>query len=251
MNWSSNEPKTTLYRSLRSQIPQKIPPKSTLSRAVNVPSRKKRKIQSQLAEAENNPHAPPSQIASLQRKLALAHIRIRDAINNDLLYREQQAVSKIKDNPKYFPKKFSRKRSNISMLFDKNGAIKSNPTDIANLLQQQFLSVFSDLSKTKIDAASFPPPAIHNPFTDDMLEFSTGDIIKAIEEIKPNAASGPDEIPVILLKNCKEFLAKPIYIVWSQSLETVVVPSFYKTSHVSLFIKNIVKLYLQTTDLSL
>ena len=122
--------------------PKKIPPKSTLSRAVNVPSRKKRKIQSQLAEAENNPHAPPSQIASLQRKLALAHISIRDAINNDLLYREQQAVSKIKDNPKYFysyAKKFSRKRSNISMLFDKNGAIKSNPTDIANLLQQQFL----------------------------------------------------------------------------------------------------------------
>ena len=79
---------------------------------------------------------------------------------------------------------------------------------------------------------SFPPPTIQNPFTDDMLDFSTEDIIKAIEEIKPNAASGPDEIPVILLKECKEALAKPIYLVWSQSLETGVVPSFYKTSHV-------------------
>ena len=215
--------------------PKKVPPKSSLSRAVSIPSRKKRKIQNQLAEAKNNPHAPSSQLASLQRKLALAHIEIRDAINNDLLYREQQAVSKVKDNPKYFysyAKKFSRKKSNISMLFDRNGSIKSNPTDMANLLQQQFLSVFSDPSKTKIDAASFPPPIIQNPFTDDMLDFSTEDIIKAIEEIKPNAASGPDEIPVILLKECKEALAKPIYLVWSQSLDTGVVPSFYKTSHV-------------------
>ena len=132
-----------------------------MSRAVSIPSRKKRKIRNQLAEAKNNPHAPPSQIESLQRKLALAHIEIRDAINNDLLYREQQAVSKVKDNPKYFysyAKKFSRKRGNISMLFDTNGSIKSNPTDIANLLQQQFLSVFSDPSKTKIDAASFRWP---------------------------------------------------------------------------------------------
>ena len=95
----------------------------------------------------------------------MAHIDIRDAINQDLLYREQQAVSKVKENPKYFysyAKKFSKKKSNISLLYDKNGNIKSDPKDIANLLQNQFLSVFSDPSKTYIDAASFPPPEINH-----------------------------------------------------------------------------------------
>ena len=85
------------------------------------------------------------------------------------------------------------------MLFDKDGSIKSNPKDIANLLQNQFSSVFSDPSKTNIESATFAPPSIAHPFTDDMLNFSEDDIIKAIEEIKPNAASGPDEIPVLLL----------------------------------------------------
>ena len=65
-----------------------------------------------------------------------------------------------------------------------------------------------------------------------MLNFSVDDIIKAIEDIKPNAASGPDEIPVTLLKNCKKALAEPIHIIWSRSLVTGEVPSFYKFSHV-------------------
>ena len=104
----------------------------------------------------------------------------------------------------------------------------SNPKDIANLLQNQFSSVFSDPSKINIESASatFAPPSIAHPFTDDMLNFFEDDIIKAIEEITPNAASGPDEVPVLLLKSCKVALARPIHILWSQSLEKGSVPSF-------------------------
>ena len=139
--------------------PRKIPPRTTVRSSVRIPSRKKRKIQSQLNDALNKPHSPPAQIESLQRKLAMAHLDIRDAINQDLLHREQQAVNKVKENPKYFysyAKKFSKKKSNISMLFDENGSIRSNPKEIANLLQKQFLSVFSDPSENL--HLSFPLP---------------------------------------------------------------------------------------------
>lgn len=215
--------------------PTKVIPKSKASTLVQVSSRRKRKIQTQLEKATSLPHCPQSRIDSLKRKLALAHIDIRDAINNDLLVREQQAVEKVKSNPKYFysyAKKFSKKKSNINMLFDKDGSVKSNPKDIANLLQNQFSSVFSDPTKTNIDSATFPPPSITYPFTDDMLHFSEDDIVKAIEEITPNAASGPDEIPVLLLRNCKVALSRPIHILWSRSLENGLVPNFYKFSHV-------------------
>ena len=97
------------------------------------------------------------------------------------------------------------------MLFDENGEITSNPNDIANLLQKQSLSVFSDPTKTTIDKATFPSPLIEHPLTDDILEFTNTDIIEAIDDVKPNAASGPDEILVILLKNCKKALAEPIH----------------------------------------
>ena len=92
--------------------------------------------------------------------------------------------------------------------------------------------MFSDPSKTNIESTTFAPPSIAHSFTDDMLNFPEDDSIKAIEEIKPNAASGPDEIPVLLLKSCKVALARPIYILRSQSLEKGSVPSFYKFSQV-------------------
>ena len=69
-------------------------------RSVRIPSRRKRKLQAQLNEAVNNPYSQLTHIESLKWKLALGHIDIRDAINQDLLYREQQAVSKVKKNPK-------------------------------------------------------------------------------------------------------------------------------------------------------
>ena len=86
--------------------------------------------------------------------------------------------------------------------------------------------MFSDPSKTDMDAASLPPPDITHPFTDDILEFSVSDVIEAIDEIKPNASSGPDEIPVTLLKNCKPTLAVPIHLLWSKSLASGEVLSF-------------------------
>ena len=113
----------TLLQVCQAGCPRKVPPKNKTSSSVQIPSGRKRKLQGQLNEAVNNPYSPITHIESLKRKLALAHIDIRDAINQDLLCREQQAFSRVKENPKYFysyAKKFSKKKSNISLLYDKN-----------------------------------------------------------------------------------------------------------------------------------
>ena len=65
-----------------------------------------------------------------------------------------------------------------------------------------------------------------------MLDFEVSDIIKAIEDIKPNAAPGPDDIPVMLLKNCKDAVAEPIHLIWKMCFSAEEVPSLYKFSHV-------------------
>ena len=82
--------------------PRKKPPKNKASSSVRIPSRRKRKLQTQLREAEINPYSSPKHIESLKRKLARAHIDIRDATNQELVHREPQAVSKVKENSKYF-----------------------------------------------------------------------------------------------------------------------------------------------------
>ena len=188
----------TLLQVCQAGCPRKVPPKNKSSSSVRIPSRRKRKLQVQLNEAVNNPYSPLTHIESLKRKLALAHIDIRDAINQDLLYREQQAVSKVKENPKYFysyAKKFSKKKKTTSAYYTTK---MSTLSQIPRILPISY-KISSCLSlvipqKLTLMLHQFPPPEINHPFTDDILDFEVSDIIKAIEDIKPNAAPGPDDI---------------------------------------------------------
>ena len=92
---------------------------------------------------------------------------------------------------------------------------------------------FSDPSATNINDAIFQSPSLQKPFIDDMLAFSVADIMEAIDEIKPGAAAGPDDLPVLLLKKCKEALSQPIHMIWQHSMSTGTVPKFYKTSNIA------------------
>ena len=82
--------------------PRKASPRVQSASSTHIHSRKKRKLAKQLEEAKSNANCPQARIDSLRRKVALAHLDIRDAINEDLLCHEQQAVSKVKENPKFF-----------------------------------------------------------------------------------------------------------------------------------------------------
>ena len=95
------------------------------------------------------------------------------------------------------------------MLFDKDGNIHTKSKEIANILQDQFTSVFSNPLDTNLASAEFSIPPVQHPFSDSNISFSETDIIEAIDEIKPNASPGPDEIPTVLLSNCKHAVAKP------------------------------------------
>ena len=64
-----------------------------------------------------------------------------------------------------------------------------------------------------------------------MLDFGVSDIIKAIEDIKPNAVPGSDDIPVTLLKNCKDAVAEPIHLIWKMYFSAEEFPSLHKFSH--------------------
>ena len=127
------------------------------------------------------------------------------------------------------------------MLFDKDGNIHTKYKEIDNILQDQFTSVFSNPLDTNLASAEFSIPPVHNPFSDSNISFSETDMLEAIDEIKTNASPGPDEIPTVLLSNCKHAVAKPIYLIWSMSLKSGKVPPCYKSSIVTpLYKKKIV-----------
>ena len=87
------------------------------------------------------------------------------------------------------------------MLFDDKGQIKTSPKELADILQKQFISVFSDPSNANWSEATFYPSPIQVPFADEFMEFTIEDIIAEFEKIDQSSASGPGEMPATLLKN--------------------------------------------------
>ena len=199
-------------------------------------SRKKRKLKLRLQLGEQNPVTTAAHLESLRNQISSVHADMRDVINQGLNYREQQAIDKVYSNPKYFysyAKKFSKQKRSIPMLFNRDKRTCNNPEEIANILQRQFISVFSDPSATNINDALFQVTSLEKPLNDDKLAFSVVDIVEAIDEIKHGAAAGPDDLSVLLLKKCKETLSKPIHMIWQHSIFTGTVPKFFKTSHIA------------------
>lgn len=62
-------------------------------------------------------------------------------------------------------------------------------------------------------------------------------MIEAIDKLSPNAAAGPDGIPAILMKKCKDVLAEPLETIFRKSLETGDIPAGWKTAHVIPLVK--------------
>ena len=230
-----------LFRLTILQICSKhCPPKEAGSKVVkskefrlrSVIKRKKRKLNSRLrAISQVNPKSPA--IQCLKKKLSMLELELKESHIAELNAREKKAVGIVKDNPKYFysyVKKFSRKRTSVGPLFNKENVLCPDPEVMADILQNQYKSVFSD-----------PDPCHkilngHGPKLTSELSnftFSCDDIEKAIMEIDPYSACGEDDIPAFVLRQCKSCLSFPLYLIWSESLQHGHIPYIYKSQTIT------------------
>ena len=56
------------------------------------------------------------------------------------------------------------------------------------------------------------------------IYFTQNDVKEAINELSQNAAAGPDRIPAILLKKCRDQIAQPLETIFRESLVTGEIP---------------------------
>ena len=145
------------------------------------------------------------------------------------LKEEGSAVSKIKTNTKYFFKYANRFRkvvSSPSILLDSLDDPVVDQRKIADLLQDQFRSVFSTPNK------NFDPTFLTKKFTIDFplskINITDRDIITAINEIRPDSSCPKYDIPAIVFKNCKNTLCTPLRLFWQKSFESGIIPTKYK-----------------------
>ena len=224
----------TMFQICCSCVPQKSVPSGRPKHSNAL--RRKRNRQKARLQALIDKSASKDQINAVRNKVALLQYDIMSAHTKKLDEKENRAVEKIKSNPKFFysyARSLSTIKSSINMLFDANQEITTDTKQMADLLQEQFSSVFSDPSSPDIKDPDFPLPLIGHPQTPEDFCIIDDDIIAAIGNIPSNSASGPDGIPAILLKSCAKELCEPIRLIWSESFERGEVPKFYKDTYIT------------------
>ena len=215
-------------------VPRKTVP-SGRPKHTNALRRKRNRLKARLNALVSN-GAPDDHIRNVRNKVALLQYDIRCAHTKRLNEMESRAVEKIKTNPKFFfsyAKSLSKIKSSINMLFDSNQEITTDPKKMADLLQEQFSSVFSDPNSPDVKDPVFSPPSIQHPQELEDFRISDEDIMSAVQSISTDSACGPDGIPAILLKNCAQELRSPLRIIWQESFEKGTVPSFYKETYIT------------------
>ena len=78
--------------------------------------------------------------------------KILDSISKQNLEREGKAIAKIIQNPRYFfsyAKRFAKRKSTVGPLLNENNDLEHDPKKMADILQKQYSSVFSDPSSSK------------------------------------------------------------------------------------------------------
>ena len=168
-----------------------------------------------------------SQRGRLQQCLENINLSIIQSHDKENKNNEAKAIDNIKRNPKYFYT-YARSKSKIKTQigpFENEEKIVTNPLEKAEMLKNQFDSVFEKSNPeeySEIEYFSQSESCLHNIF------ISENDIATKIKELRPSAAAGPDEIPALLLKNCVNALKAPLCKIFQKTLDSGVIPSALK-----------------------
>ena len=200
--------------------------------------RRRRKLNARIAALEReNPTS--HNLPKLKEEVSLLVYEIQEMIKKDLNARELKAVSTIKTNPKYFfsyAKRFAKAKSSVAPLRDKDNNLVTDPKKKAEVLQGQYTKVFSDPHAADVDQCT---SSIDNSDrTTEDVHFTPDDIIEAIKELDPYSAAPDGDIPAKVLCSCKEQLATPLMLMWSQSFETGTIPPSLKNQYITPVFKS-------------
>ena len=209
--------------------------KSTTTRKPNqfarerkILNRKRRRITNRLIIAKGK-SAKPQFVEKIEKELTDVMEKIKESVKQQKEHEEKYAIKTISTNPSYFfsySKRFSKQRTKIGPLLDANGKLQQHPKKMADMLQDQYSSVFNDVSEQTNENSN--PDADHTTPTMDDITFTREDIIKAIREVGEFSASAEDDIPSVILKNCADEISYPIFLIWQDSLSSGYIPQKFK-----------------------
>ena len=209
-------PKRKIYEGNRSRVP----------RDRKILLRRRRKIQKFL-EKKNS----PGRIGRLKRELLSIEVRLQASYESSRQVEEEKAVTAIQKNPKYFyayAKRNCKVKTKVGPLLDTQGEYEFDPGKMADILQDQHVSMFSI---PKVDNNMNATVTIKNDGLYDIVFYKI-DVVEAIDELKAISAPGPDGISAFFLKQCKFAISSPLYLLYRDSLDQGVLCDEGKRSNI-------------------
>ena len=160
---------------------------------------------------------------------------VRSATRSEALTREKEISSEVKTNPKKFWSYVRQKttiREAIPALIKPNGMLTNTDDEKAEVLANFFASVFTDEPPGNWEIS--PPPTAS---IDDNLELTINDIREELNRLDTSKSPGPDGIHPRVLFELREFIFKPLLIIFQTSWETNKLPGDWKLANISAIFK--------------
>ena len=113
----------------------------------------------------------------------------------------------------------------------RNGSLESDNKTKAEILNDQFCSVFTqEHPEVPVEPESNIPPMPN-------ITIYVDGVLKLLKDLNPNKSSGPDEIPARLLKLAAEELAPALSLIFQKSLDSGEVPNSWLQANITPLFK--------------
>ena len=222
---------TEKYVPSRKQHPHSTTKRRKIPRHRRILMRSRTKLNKRYiaAKSEANRQSILQRLINIEKELSKSHEQRREL-------EEKRAIEKIKANPKFFysfSRKYSKIKIGIGPLIDSARRLVSAPQEMAEMLSTQYSSVFSTPQNEDISPHTIFPETTNSPGGIGDIIFSDEELADAMQELKSNAAPGPDGFPAILLKRCSKALSPPLATIWRKSLSIGEIPGVCKTATIT------------------
>jgi hypothetical protein len=160
--------------------------------------------------------------------------KVENAVKNKIRNAKRKLERDLARNPGKNNNKFARyiksktkARTTVGPLLDEQGKAMTDNSEMADALNKYFKSVFS-----KEDDGNIPEPRREtNKRTPDM-RITRQDIRNVIQNLRKDAAPGPDGITPKLLVELGESVVRPLEIIFNRSVTEGEVPEDWRTANV-------------------
>lgn len=156
-------------------------------------------------------------------KLKALILKARSQYEESLLEKEEKSFYK------YIKRTLSSHVSDIQLKDPNTGNLVTDPALVAEVLAERFQTVYT---LETMERFPFLPDKLRRVEEFSSINITEDLVVEAINNMKMDASPGPDNIPVIFIKNCLPSIQKYLSAAFNNTIVNGIIPESWLTAHV-------------------